>query len=61
MYICICKSITEQQIRHAIHQGAGNLADVSRRLGVATQCGKCGKFARQLVRQTLTKAPLAAK
>ena len=53
MYICICHAVTDRQIRSEIHAGAGSLRAVSERLGVATCCGKCGKCARRLVKETL--------
>lgn len=53
MYVCICNAVTDQQIRNEVLDGAGSLREVSRRLGVATCCGKCGKCARRLVRETL--------
>ncbi len=55
MYICICRGITDTQIRNEVHEGACCLRDVSRRLGVATQCGKCAKCAIGVVEETLNK------
>ena len=53
MYVCVCKGITDSQIRAAIEDGATSLRDVHNTLGVASQCGKCGIAARDLVRETL--------
>ena len=53
MYICICHAVTDHQIRNEVQAGAGSLRVVSERLGVATCCGKCGKCARRLVKETL--------
>ncbi len=50
MYVCLCKGVTDHQIRAEVHDGADTLRDVSRRLGVATQCGKCAGCARQIIR-----------
>jgi len=53
MYVCICKGITDTQIRAAVQDGASSLADVRNTLGVASQCGKCGILTREIVRETL--------
>ena len=53
MYVCICKGITDTQIRAAVQDGASSLRDVHSALGVASQCGKCGIIARDIVRDSL--------
>ncbi len=55
MYICICKKITDTQIHQAVENGATSLDELSERLGVATQCGKCGKCARKMVRRKVAE------
>ena len=55
MYVCICKAITDTQIRAAVEDGASSLRDVRKTLGVASQCGKCGILARDIVRESLTE------
>lgn len=65
MYICLCHGVTDSQIRQEVCEGACSLREVSRRLGVATQCGKCGRCAKALVEETLdafsVEAPVAAQ
>ena len=56
MYICICNAVTDHQIRAEVYRGASSLREVSERLEVATCCGKCGKCARKLIRETLREA-----
>jgi bacterioferritin-associated ferredoxin len=56
MYVCLCKGITDTQIRAAVQDGAGSLRDVRNSLGVASQCGKCGALTREIVRETLLDA-----
>lgn len=41
MYVCLCKGITENQIRQAAADGATTLSAVRQKLGVSTECGKC--------------------
>ena len=53
MYVCVCKGITDTQIRAAVEDGASSLRDVRTTLGVASQCGKCGILTREIVRETL--------
>ena len=54
MYVCLCKGITDTQIRAAVQGGASSLRDVRNSLGVASQCGKCGILTRDIVRETLS-------
>lgn len=53
MYVCLCKGITDTQIRAAVQDGASSMREVSSSLGVASQCGKCGVMAREIVRESL--------
>jgi bacterioferritin-associated ferredoxin len=54
MYVCLCKGVTCSAIRSAVaEQGATSLRDLSRDLGVATQCGKCARTARQVLDDAL--------
>ncbi|BAZ95127.1 hypothetical protein TspCOW1_30490 [Thiohalobacter sp. COW1] len=64
MYVCLCKNITSSQIRDAVETGrAGCVRSLARELGVATQCGKCARCARELVdscaRSAVEAAPAA--
>lgn len=49
MYVCICKGITEQQIKTCADQGAASLRDLYRELSVGSQCGKCVSVAKQVL------------
>lgn len=51
MYVCICRQVTDNQIRDLCKQGASNLTAVREKLGVASECGKCSKLARTIVRE----------
>lgn len=53
MYVCICKGITDTQIRAAVQDGVSSLRDLRNTLGVASQCGKCGTLTRDIVRESL--------
>ena len=56
MYVCLCKGITDSQIRAAIEDGASSFKDVRNTLGVASQCGKCGILTREILRETLLES-----
>ena len=55
MFICICKKITDTQIHQEVENGATTLDELSKRLGVATQCGKCGECARNMIRRKVSE------
>ncbi len=48
MYVCLCKGITDKQIRETVNQGAQSFREVRRQLDLASQCGKCGALAREV-------------
>lgn len=54
MYVCLCKGITDNQIKDAVFGGASNLREVRKQLGVMSQCGKCGIMTKQIVEDALT-------
>ena len=51
MYVCLCKGITDSQIRAAVADGADSLAAVRETLGVASRCGQCRVMTREIVRE----------
>ncbi len=53
MYVCLCKGITDNQIKQAVEAGAQSFRDVRKSLGVATQCGKCACFANGIIQDKL--------
>ena len=61
MYICICKNVTDGQIRKAVRDGrVCNMRGLRRELGACDQCGKCVGDARQIIRDTLEENNLSA-
>ncbi len=59
MYLCICKAVSDQQIRQAVAQGARTVGDVSARLGVGVECGKCLDSIREFLDECLAASPAA--
>lgn len=51
MYVCICKAITDKQIRRAKAAGIDNLHDLRETLGVASGCGSCADDAEMILRE----------
>lgn len=42
MYVCVCKGITEKQVKDVLsHKRNQNIKDVLNALGVGTDCGTC--------------------
>lgn len=52
MYICLCKGVTDHQIRDAIADGACSMRDLRAALDVANQCGKCGRDCKSLLAES---------
>ncbi|WP_114417520.1 (2Fe-2S)-binding protein [Marinospirillum perlucidum] len=50
MYVCVCKGITDQQIKTSIEQGAASMRDLYKQHSLGSQCGKCVCTARELLR-----------
>ncbi|MBU13545.1 MAG: (2Fe-2S)-binding protein [Gammaproteobacteria bacterium] len=57
MYVCICRQITDQQIRDVCRDGVTSMTDLRSRLGVASDCGKCGKLAKNIVKEFAKSTP----
>lgn len=51
MYVCVCKAITERQVRQAVSDGARSLKDLRRELGVTSDCGQCAACAKQCLNE----------
>lgn len=49
MYLCICKSVSDRQIREAVESGARTIGDLSARLGIGVECGKCTDSIREFL------------
>lgn len=49
MYVCVCKAVTDSQIKSAIRDGACTRKQLFQCFGVGADCGKCNKHVRQLL------------
>ncbi len=57
MYVCLCKGITDSQIRDAVDSGAESVRAVRDSLGASSQCGGCASQVREIVKATLEDTP----
>ena len=55
MYVCLCKGVTDNQIREAVENGITRFGQVRKELGLASQCGKCGILARDVFNESLQR------
>lgn len=56
MYVCLCKAVTDRQIREAVSSGALRMRDLRCALGVSSECGQCARCALSILRENLTGA-----
>ncbi len=49
MYVCLCHSVTDKQIRKAAAKGVDNLYELRDELGVASGCGSCADMAKEIL------------
>ena len=55
MYVCICKAVTDREIRKAAAKGADNLYELRESLGVASGCGSCADHAQEILDETQSR------
>jgi bacterioferritin-associated ferredoxin len=51
MYICVCKAVTDGQIRTAFHNGICTHRQIIHCFGTGKDCGKCNKEIKELLEQ----------
>ncbi|WP_213014854.1 bacterioferritin-associated ferredoxin [Acinetobacter rathckeae] len=55
MYVCLCRGITDQDIKDAVQNGAETFRDVRDQLDLATCCGRCAPEAKSIIREELSE------
>lgn len=60
MNLCMCKGVTDQQIRQAVAQGARTMGEISARFGVGIECGKCLHDVQQFLEGCLAETVLVS-
>jgi len=59
MYICICKKVTDHQIRKAVLENeVQSLRELRLRLGACDQCGKCAPDTQAILREAVAERRL---
>ncbi len=53
MFVCLCKSVTDHQIREAVDQGVTSFDDMQSHLEVSTVCGACSCEVKQVMEKKL--------
>lgn len=51
MYICVCKAVTDTQLRAAIDKGVCTRRQLTHCFGVGKDCGKCNKEVKELLKE----------
>ena len=49
MYVCVCKAVTDSQIKCAMHTGINSRRELYKCLGVGSDCGKCLPHVKELL------------
>lgn len=57
MYVCICRGVTEKQIRQMAQQQPFSMQELSATTGVGTDCGTCTGHACQLLQDIGGNSP----
>ena len=53
MYICICKSITDSQIRAAADNGDDTVRKLKKKFGLASCCGSCIEMTESILKENI--------
>jgi bacterioferritin-associated ferredoxin len=56
MFICVCHGISDKRLRDEVACGARRFEDLQARTGVATCCGSCEPYAREIIAESSTCA-----
>jgi bacterioferritin-associated ferredoxin len=49
MYVCVCKAVTEGQIKRAMSEGLCTRRELFKCLGVGADCGKCNPQVKEML------------
>lgn len=54
MYVCLCKGITDKDIKEAVRQnGVGSLRELKQLMPLGSECGSCTKVAQKIIDNTI--------
>ena len=56
MYVCLCRNVTDKDIRQLVHtEGVSSMRELREHLGVSTQCGKCAICAKEVLQEAISE------
>lgn len=58
MYICVCKAVTDTQIKSALAAGINTRRQLFQCLGAGGECGKCNKYIKELFDDHCQQQPI---
>ena len=61
MYLCICNSVTDRDIRGAVGVGATTVKSLCRELGIAISCPSCTMCVRQHLSDALEREDMRGR
>lgn len=53
MYVCLCRGITDQDIKNAVQNGADTFREIRDQLDLGTCCGRCVPETKTIIREEL--------
>ena len=53
MFVCLCKAVTDHQIRDAVDTGVSSFEDMQDHLSVSTVCGGCACEVKRVIEAKL--------
>ena len=53
MYVCVCNSVTDSDIRKAVDNGVHNMRQLKRATSCGDTCGKCENMAVEVLQQAI--------
>lgn len=56
MYVCLCHNVTDHDIRRLVRtEGVTSMHELREQFGVATQCGKCARCAKDVLQEAVSE------
>jgi bacterioferritin-associated ferredoxin len=54
MYVCVCNTVTDSDIRRAVEDGVRNLKQLRQQTGCTSTCGSCTEMAVEVLQYELS-------
>jgi bacterioferritin-associated ferredoxin len=56
MFVCVCRGVSDREIRQCADLGVTTLEDLRESMGVASCCGRCASMAEQILAERASTA-----